>query len=126
MDRAEKYGHFSMGDFRGLKRDVWEGGHHVPFIVKWPGHIEAGTVSDEVISQVDIMATLARITETTLPENAAPDSYNFHPVLTGAEYRSPIREATIYNTYAGKWGIRIGDWLYINNNSGGQRSSRII
>ena len=122
-ERAERYGHFSMGDFRGLKRDVWEGGHHVPFIVKWPGQIEAGSVSDEVISQVDIMATLARITETSLPENAAPDSYNFLPVLTGEEYLSPIREATIHNTYAGKWGIRKGDWLYINSNSGGHREA---
>ena len=59
FERAEKYSHFSMGDFRGLKRDVWEGGHHVPFIVKWPKQIKQGVVSDEVISQVDMMRTLA-------------------------------------------------------------------
>ena len=58
-ERAEKYAHFSMGDFRGLKRDVWEGGHHVPLLIKWPKQIEAGSVSDEIISQVDIMATIA-------------------------------------------------------------------
>ncbi|TNF72189.1 MAG: arylsulfatase, partial [Bacteroidetes bacterium] len=72
--RAEKFGHFSMGGFRGLKRDVWEGGHHVPFIFKWPGHVESGSVTDEVISQVDLMATLAEITGTELPADAAPDS----------------------------------------------------
>ena len=119
--RAEKYQHFSMGNFRGLKRDVWEGGHHVPFIIKWPGLIKAGSVSSEVISQVDIMATLAKITGTNLPENAAPDSYDLSPVIKGTTYKSPLREATIHNTYANTWGIRKGKWLYINNTSGGHR-----
>ena len=120
-ERAEKYGHFSMGNFRGLKRDVWEGGHHVPFIIKWPGHIEAGSSSSEVISQIDIMATLASIIGIELPENAAPDSYDFLPVLMGQEYHSPLREATIHNTNKSIWGIRKGDWLYINNHTGGLR-----
>jgi len=119
--RAENYGHFSMGDFRGLKRDVWEGGHHVPFIVKWPGEIEAGSVSEEVISQVDIMATLAQVTGIELPENAAPDSYSILPVLKGENYNTPLREATIHNTFASVWGIRMGDWLYIDSPSGGHR-----
>ena len=120
-ERAKKYGHYSMGNFRGLKRDVWEGGHHVPFIIKWPGHVKANTVSDEVISQIDIMATLASITGIELPENAAPDSYNFTAVIKGEEYKSPLREATVHNTYASKWGIRKGDWLYINDTTGGHR-----
>lgn len=119
--RAENYGHYSMGDFRGLKRDVWEGGHHVPFIVRWPGRIKAGSISDEVISQVDIMATLTGIAGIELPENAAPDSYNFTPVLKGEKYHSPFREATVHNTYESIWGIRKGDWLFINNSTGGHR-----
>jgi arylsulfatase A-like enzyme len=116
--RAETYGHFSMGDFRGLKRDVWEGGHHVPFIFKWPGFVEAGSVSDEVISQVDIMATIASITGTELPADAAPDSYNLLQVLKGETYDSPLREATVQNTSEKKWGIRQGPWFYINSSSG--------
>ena len=116
--RAEKYEHFSMGDFRGLKRDVWEGGHHVPFIVKWPGKIEAGAVSDEVISQVDIMATLAAVTQSELPKEAAPDSYNLLPVFSGKNYTSPLREATVHNTFEDIWGLRQGKWLYINAPSG--------
>jgi arylsulfatase A-like enzyme len=110
-----------MGNFRGLKRDVWEGGHHVPFIIKWPNHIRAGSVSDELISQIDIMSTLAGITQSALPENAAPDSYDFSAVIKGEKYSSPIREATVINTYADKWGIRQGDWLYINSSTGGHR-----
>ena len=120
-ERAEKYGHFSMGDFRGLKRDVWEGGHHVPFIVKWPAQIEAGTVSDEVISQIDVMATIADIVGIELPKNAAPDSYSMQAVLKGKKLGTPIREALVHNTYADIWGIRKGDWLYINHQSGGHR-----
>jgi len=118
FDRAEKYGHFSMGDFRGLKRDVWEGGHHIPFIFKWPGHVEAGSVSDEVVSQVDLMATIACITGIKLPSNVAPDSYNLLPVLKGEAYHSPLREATVQNTNEKKWGIRQGSWFYINSPSG--------
>lgn len=120
-ERAENYGHFSMGDFRGLKLDVWEGGHHVPFIIKWPGQIEAESVSNEVISQVDIMATLASITGIDLPESSAPDSYDFTSVIKGEEYKSPLREATVHNTLPSKWGLRMGDWLYINASSGGYR-----
>jgi arylsulfatase A-like enzyme len=119
--RAIDYGHFSMGDFRGLKRDVWEGGHHIPFIIKWPGQIKPQVTSHEVISQVDIMATLASIVDIELPAGAAPDSYNFLPVLKGETYNAPLREATVHNTYATKWGIRKGDWLYINDSSGGHR-----
>ncbi|CAM3541265.1 sulfatase family protein [Zobellia roscoffensis] len=118
FERAEKYDHFSMGDFRGLKRDVWEGGHHVPFIIKWPGNIKEGTVSEEVISQVDIMATLANITNTTLHNKTAPDSYNLLPLIKGKKYKTPLREATVHNTYDGIWGLRKGKWLYINKSSG--------
>ena len=119
--RAEVFDHYSMGDFRGLKRDVWEGGHHVPLIIKWPGKIKEGSVSDQVISQVDFMATLASITGIDLPAYSAPDSYNFEDVLLGSEQDSPVREATVHNTYKGKWGIREGDWLYINDKTGGHR-----
>ena len=119
--RAERYGHFSMGELRGLKRDVWEGGHHVPFIIKWPGRVPAHTVSDEVISQVDIMATLAAVTGVELPANSAPDSYDFLPIAQG-DYRStPLREATVHNTYENIWGLRQGKWLYLDSPTGGHR-----
>ena len=115
--RAEKYNHFSMGDLRGLKRDVWEGGHHVPFIIKWPGQVKPGSVSNELISQIDIMATLTGITGIKLPQGAAPDSYSFLPIINGKS-NSPIRNELIHNTNESKWGLRKGDWLYINDKSG--------
>lgn len=118
FERGEKYDHFSMGDFRGLKRDIWEGGHHVPFIVKWPGKIKAGSVSDELISQIDIMKTLAEATNTNLPEKAAPDSYNILSLWKGENIESPVRESVIHNTYNGHWGFRKGKWLFINKPTG--------
>lgn len=118
FERGEKYAHFSMGDFRGLKRDVWEGGHHVPFIVKWPGKVEAGVVSNELTSQIDIMATVAAATNTTLPESAAPDSHNLLALWKGEKLEKPIRESVIHNTYKGHWGIRQGKWLFINKPTG--------
>lgn len=64
------------------------------------------------------MATLASITNTSLPTNAAPDSYNLTPLLKGKAYSSPLREATVHNTYEKIWALRQGKWLYINGPSG--------
>jgi arylsulfatase A-like enzyme len=119
--RAEKYGHFSMGNDRGLKQDVYEGGHHVPFILKWAGVTKPGSVTNELISQIDLMATFASIIGIEMPENAAPDSYDLTLLLKGKKYKSSLREATIHNTYENNWGIRKGDWLYINSPTGSTR-----
>ena len=118
FERAENYGHFSMGELRGLKRDVWEGGHHVPFIIKWPGRVPDHSVSNEVISQVDIMATIAAVTGSDLPQDSAPDSYDFLAVSEGASLLTPLREATVHNTNADTWGLRQGKWLFINQPDG--------
>ncbi len=121
FERARNYGHFSMGDLKGLKVDIWEGGHRVPMIIKWPGHVEAGSVSDKLISQIDYMSTLAAITGIELPEGSAPDSYNFMPTIVGENYDFPEREVLIHNTYQTRWAVRRGDWLYMNTNSGEHR-----
>lgn len=121
FERARAYNHFSMGDLRGLKVDIWEGGHRVPMIIKWPGHIEAGSVSDKLISQIDYMSTLAAATGINLPEGVAPDSYNFLPTLLGETYDFPEREVLIHNTYEAKWAVRKNDWLYMNVSSGEHR-----
>ncbi len=121
FERARAYSHFSMGNLRGLKVDIWEGGHRVPMIIKWPGHIEPGSVSDKLISQIDFMSTLAAITGINLPEGAAPDSYNILPTLLGKDYDFPEREVLIHNTYASRWAVRKGDWLYMDTNSGEHR-----
>lgn len=116
--RAEKYGHFSMGSFRGLKRDIWEGGHRVPFIVKWPGHIDPGTVSDKLVSQIDIMATIGALIGIEFQDGVAPDSYHFLPSLDKNPRNLPQREFLIHNTMPNRWAVRKGDWLYINDSIG--------
>ena len=117
--RLEEFDQWSSGKFRGVKRDVFEGGHRVPFIVKWPGKVAPGSTSDEVVSQVDFAATFAEITEYTIDNKDAVDSYSLVPVLTGADYEKPLRVATVQNTRKnGPYALRQGDWVYLNNPSG--------
>lgn len=118
FERLEKFDQWSSGPHRGVKRDLYEGGHRVPFIVRWPGKIKAGTVSDEVISQVDLAATFASLSGATLGKNEAIDSYNLLPVFLGKEYRRPLREATVQNTQPGKYALRKGDWVLVDTSSG--------
>jgi len=118
FERGEKYGHFSMGPLRGLKRDVWEGGHRVPFIIKWPGHVLPGAVSEKLVSQIDIMATLVDLIGINLPAGAAPDSYHFLPSLSNNSDSIPQREVLIHNTMENRWAVRQGDWLYVTDSTG--------
>lgn len=118
FERIEQFDQWSSGEFRGLKRDIYEGGHRVPFIVRWPGEVEAGAVSDEVVSQVDLAATFAEVIDYQLGAEEAIDSYNLLPVLKGEEYESPLRTATVQNTNANQYALRQGDWVLINASTG--------
>jgi arylsulfatase A len=115
--RDKKFGHWSSHPLRGAKRDLYEGGHRVPFLVKWPGVTAPGSVSDALVSQIDLMATLASVTGYTLPADAAEDSHDLLPLLRSAEV-TPIRTTHIHNTYEKAWAIRHGDWLLIEAKSG--------
>jgi arylsulfatase A-like enzyme len=118
FERYKKYGHWSPGKLRGLKRDVWEGGHRVPFIIRWPGKIKAGKVVDETISQVDLAATFANVIGYKLKSDQAIDSYNLVPLLKGKRYKEPLRVATVQNTHDRAFALRQGDWLFIDAKSG--------
>ena len=115
--RDAKFDHWSAHPFRGLKRDAYEGGHHVPFMVKYPGVTMAGTVNDALVSQIDIMATLASVVGYDLPDkNAAEDSHDLLPLLKG-QVKS-IRTSHIHNTFDHTWAFREGDWVLITGKSG--------
>lgn len=120
---VQRFGHDSVGGWRGMKSDAWEGGHRVPFIVRWPGRVEAGTVSDQTICFTDLLATLADVGGAALPDGAGPDSFSFLPVLEGVHSAGqPIRGPIVMQ--AGSVGsmmmIRSGDWKLINGlGSGG-------
>ncbi len=102
------------GDLRGGKHDVWEGGFKVPLIVRWPGHAPAGTVSKEMVSLADILATTAAIVGEELPAaaKAAEDSRNFLPAILG-DPAKPIREDMIVHSADGVFAIRRGPWKWI-------------
>ncbi len=110
-ERIEEYGHNSSGLLRGAKRDSWEGGHRVPFIVKWPGVVKAGSVSEDLVGTTDFMATFADISGVSLPSTAGEDSVSFLPALTG---KNGLREAIIHHSASGGFSIRQGDWKYID------------
>lgn len=117
---VRKYGHNPSHIFRGIKADIWEGGHHVPFFARWPGKINPGSESSEIICHTDLMATLAAILDEPLPHNSAEDSYNILPALLGAQYDEPIREATVHHSINGSFSIRQGKWkLELCTGSGG-------
>jgi arylsulfatase A-like enzyme len=107
-----------MDGLRGVKRDVWEGGHRVPFLACWPGQIPANRVSDQIVCHVDFMATCAALLGATLPAGAGEDSYNILPALFGKKLRHPIREATVLHGGGGKFAIRQGEWVFIDAASG--------
>jgi len=117
---VRRFGHNPSYIYRGIKADAWDGGHRVPFIARWPGRIKPGSVSDETICHVDLMATCAAILGYELPPNAGEDSYNILPALTGSKLVTPIREATVHHSGNGMFAIRQGKWkLILGRGSGG-------
>jgi arylsulfatase A-like enzyme len=123
-DRLKEFGHASMGNLRGAKRDAWEGGHRVPFIARWPGRIKARTACDEPICHVDLMATLAALLEVRLPPDAGVDSINVLPALLSEKRKAPLREATVQHSGQGKFAIRKGDWVLIVAPTGDDNGKR--
>jgi arylsulfatase A len=117
------HGHDGARPWRGMKRDSWEGGHRVPFIVRWPGKMKPGTTSSQLMSLADLMATTAAIIGVKLPDNAAEDSFNLLAALRG-EAKAPIRPYLLTQAFGGTrtLSIRRGDWKYIDHpGSGGNR-----
>lgn len=117
-DRIRKHQHGSMGALRGVKRDLWEGGHRVPFLARWPGKIPVGAVSGQTICLVDFMATVAALLDVKLPPNAGEDSFNLLPALRGEKPARPVREATVHHAASGRLAIRQGDWVLIEKGTG--------
>ncbi len=108
------YDHHSTSYFKGIKSDKWEGGHRMPFIVRWPGKIAPGSVTDEIISFTDMLATFAAIVGDKQPVDAGEDSYNILPVLLGEDYEKPLREATVIENRTiiqGEWKLILGGGL---------------
>ncbi len=107
----EEQGHFPSGPLRGYKSDAWEGGHRVPFIVRWPGVVKAGTVSKQLVHQADLIRTFADAIGAELPENSGEDSHSLIPLLKGED--KAIRENAVSASISGIPALRDGAWKYI-------------
>ena len=105
-----------MGPLRGLKRDIWEGGHRVPFVIRWPGVVPAGKVNDGILSQIDVFATIATVVGADIPAGSGEDSYSQLTLIKGD---SPsARDTVVHNTNADGYALRHGDWVLIAAKTG--------
>jgi len=107
----EQKGHYPSGPLRGYKADAWEGGHRVPFIVRWPGVVKAGSVSGQLVYQADLIRTFADVFDVKLPDAAGEDSFSLMPLLKGED--KPIRENAVSASINGVPAVRSGSWKYI-------------
>jgi arylsulfatase A len=115
-------GHRVSGDLRGSKADLWDGGHRIPFILRWPGRVEAGSSCGQTICLTDLFATLADLLVDSPPRNAAHDSVSFLPALSGREIPA-AREGIVHHSISGHFGYRSGPWkLLLCRGSGGWSS----
>ena len=106
-------GHQSAGPLRGFKGRIYEGGHRVPFIARWPQRIPAGAVSNEPRSLVDLMATFAAVVGERLPEDSGEDSFDMLAALEGSEAGSSPRPAIVHHSGSGAFGLRDGQWKIV-------------
>ena len=102
---------------RESKRSIYEGGHRVPFLARWPGKIKPGTTCTDVVCLADLMATAGEISGATIPTNAGEDSVSILPDLLGTA-KAPVREATVHQSIAGDLAIRQGPWKLIFKTTG--------
>jgi len=121
VHEMEKSGHFPSGPLRGYKADVWEGGHRVPFIVRWPGHVKPNSINHRLVHQADLFRTIAEIAEAEVPEGSGEDSFSFLSLLKGEE--TPTRPHSVSTSFHGVPALQWGGWKYIaapGSGSGGR------
>ena len=122
--RLEKQGHFPSERRRGYKADIWDGGHRIPLLARWPGKIAPGSWSDQLVCLNDLMATCAEMLSVRLPDNAGEDSVSILPALLGKADK-PLREAVVHHSMDGCFAIRQGRWkLELCASSGGWSAPR--
>lgn len=125
-EEIRQYGHRANHTWRGMKADIFEGGHRVPFIARWRGRIARGASSDALITLADVIATAASIVGVALPDDVAEDSFDFSPVLLGKATHPP-RDAAMHHAGNGMLAIRLGPWKLIEGlGSGGFTAPREV
>ncbi|QDT09828.1 sulfatase family protein [Planctomycetes bacterium K23_9] len=108
--RVDVFQHDSSGVLRGGKRDLYEGGHRVPFFIRWPRVVKANSTTDAPVCQSDLLATLAEVVGTDLPADAGEDSESFAAALRGKPFdHGPL----VHHGVKGHFAIRDGRWKLI-------------
>ena len=108
-------GHSCNGVLRAKKGSLYEGGHRVPFVARWPGHIKPGATSGDLLCHIDLLATCAAITGQPLSDSTGPDSFNALPALLGESKAAPGRDHLVSHTggFPGRLALRQGPWKLI-------------
>lgn len=123
---AWQTGHRLNGELLGFKFDAWEGGHRVPFIARWPGRIPAGSQSDALVSNVDLLGTVAALLGRDLLPGEAPDSFNLLPLLTKSSPDEVRDHLVIAPSSRRHLSFRKGDWIFISGQGGGGFTAKNI
>lgn len=119
IEELKKMGHYPSWILRGSKADIWDGGHRVPFIVRWPGIAEAGSKSSALICHTDFMPTVAELVGFSLPDDASVDGFSYKEIFSGGKLEK-TRPAVVHHSISGKFAIRNGKWkLVLCPGSGG-------
>ncbi len=116
---AEFNGHRPNAPFSGQKTEAYEGGVHVPLLVRWPGVTKAQTVSIKLVGLIDMIATVAEMHKVSLPWNAGEDSFSFLHELKGTKPTQPVRDNIVVDGKNGMFAIRQGPWKFISGQGGG-------
>ncbi len=120
-----RWRHRANGPWRGQKADIWEAGHRVPFLARWPGRVPAGATCDQTVCHVDLFATAADLLGERLPRDGGEDSFSMLPLLRGRTGR-PVRPALVSHSGDGMFAIREGDWKLVEGlGSGGFTPPRL-
>jgi arylsulfatase A len=122
-ERINRFGHHSSGIYREGKRSIYEGGHRVPFLIRWPAQVKAGSKWDRPVCQTDLLATVAEMLGKRLPANAGEDSISFYRVLRGVKENSMAkRVAMVHHGSQGRFAIRESNWKLVMED--GRRNQR--
>ncbi len=123
---VEKYNHRAAYIYRGMKADAWEGGHRIPFMVRWPGKVQPGSVSNATTTLANLMATAADIVGLDPDKVQGEDSYSILPVLLGKAESVPGQDAVVHHSSKGVFAIRSGDWKLIEGRGSGGFSEPVF
>ncbi|MGY6649328.1 sulfatase family protein [Wenyingzhuangia sp. IMCC45574] len=118
-----KQGHHSSWIYRGMKGTNWEGGHRMPFVVRWPKEVKAGGISNHLVCTTDFMATCAEVVGVKLEDNQGEDSVSFLPIIKGKKTPNHQNRTIIHHSDKGIFSVRTNQWKLMFDNFGGSGRS---